>query len=87
MRTSSIATRPDLNAEELREIVEQRDGTIDTLRAEIGVAKAEEAKARDDAARARMNEERLKSDLDRAKRHTRQRDTDVSSSTVERLRS
>ncbi|WWC67360.1 uncharacterized protein I206_101268 [Kwoniella pini CBS 10737] len=67
-RTSSIALLPHLNVTQLREIVEQRDETIDQLRAEIGMAKAEESKAKEDAVRARMGEERIRGDMERSKR-------------------
>ncbi|WVQ82823.1 hypothetical protein IAT38_004955 [Cryptococcus sp. DSM 104549] len=67
-RISSISKRPSLTVDQLREIVEQRDDTIEGLRMEIGVAKAEEAKAHDELVRARGNEERLKGDLERVRR-------------------
>ncbi|WVR03110.1 hypothetical protein IAU60_000100 [Kwoniella sp. DSM 27419] len=67
-QTSSIAAVPDLPAEQLRQVVEERDDTIEDLRAEIGVCKAAEAKAREEAIKARANEERMKCDLDRIRR-------------------
>ncbi|KAK8844809.1 hypothetical protein IAR55_006659 [Kwoniella newhampshirensis] len=76
-RISSITTRLDLSTQQLRDIVEQRDDTIDSLRGEIGLAKAEEAKAREDATRARLIEERLKVDLERLKRVNQKSDADA----------
>ncbi|WWC97623.1 hypothetical protein V866_004507 [Kwoniella sp. B9012] len=67
-RTSSITLLPNLNVTELREIVERRDETIDQLRAEIGMAKAEESKAKEEAVRARMGEEKIRGEMERSKR-------------------
>ncbi|WWC57535.1 uncharacterized protein I303_100067 [Kwoniella dejecticola CBS 10117] len=67
-RTSSITLLPNLNVTQLREIVEQRDETIDQLRAEIGMAKAEESKAKEEAVRARMGEEKIRGEYERNKR-------------------
>ncbi|WVO15143.1 hypothetical protein L204_102787 [Cryptococcus depauperatus] len=63
--TSSISNQPNLSLPKLREIVEDRDDTIEALRAEVGVSKAEEAKALDQLKRARENEERLKGEVER----------------------
>ncbi|WWD22637.1 hypothetical protein CI109_107130 [Kwoniella shandongensis] len=76
-RISSITTRLDLTTQQLRDIVEQRDDTIEALRGEIGLAKAEEAKAREDATRARLIEDRLRADLDKMKRITQKSDNEA----------
>ncbi|WVW81212.1 hypothetical protein I302_103203 [Kwoniella bestiolae CBS 10118] len=67
-RTSSITLLPNLDITQLREIVESRDETIDQLRAEIGMAKAEESKAKEEAVRARMGEEKIRGELERSRR-------------------
>lgn len=54
-----------MSAEETQE---EQAKMIDTLRAEIGVARAEEGKAREDAARARAMEDRLRIELERTRR-------------------
>ncbi|WRT63159.1 uncharacterized protein IL334_000062 [Kwoniella shivajii] len=65
-RTSSISLLPNLNVGELRAMVEKRDETIDQLRAEIGMAKAEEAKAKEETVRARMGEEKIRGELEKS---------------------
>ncbi|RXK38423.1 hypothetical protein M231_04332 [Tremella mesenterica] len=72
-RTASLARTGDL---EIDSLLDERDKTIDGLRAEIGLAKATEAKASDAAQRARATEERLRYELDRAKRSQSKADTE-----------
>lgn len=68
-RKASLSIRPpNADAEQLGQLLDERDRTIDHLRAEIGLAKAEEAKARESASRSKQNEDRIKENLDRAKR-------------------
>lgn len=51
----------------LEELLTEREKMIETLRAEIGMSKAEEAKAREDVTRAKATEERLNGDFERVK--------------------
>lgn len=59
-------TRP-VNAD-LEELLTEREQMIESLRAENGLAKAEEAKAKDELSRAKAAEERLKGDVERARK-------------------
>ena len=75
----------------LEQLLEERDRTIDSLRAQIGEAKAQEGKAREDAKRARTIEERATRDLERMRRNhqkadneARRRESDVSYSSPEK---
>lgn len=66
-RKSSLKlTRPPPNptAEQLDAYCTERDQVVDSLRAELGLAKAQEAKAKDDALKARLAQERAQKDTD-----------------------
>jgi hypothetical protein len=52
----------------LEDLLSEREKMIDTLRAEIGAAKAEEAKAREEASRGKHTEERLSRDVERMRK-------------------
>ena len=53
---------------DLEALLDERDRMIDSLRANIGQAKAEEGKARDDLRRAKATEERATRDVERMRR-------------------
>jgi hypothetical protein len=53
---------------DLEELLDDKERTIDALRAEIGLAKAEEGKAREDASRAKAIEDKVRGDLERARK-------------------
>lgn len=65
-RKTSLGGRP-ANMD-LEDLLVERERTIDALRAEIGLAKAEEAKSKEDAERARRGEEAVKDEVDRVRR-------------------
>lgn len=73
-RKASLGGRPANMS--LDELLTEREQTIDQLRAELGLAKAEEAKSREDAGQMRVNEVKLKGDLERARRHGQRSDGD-----------
>jgi hypothetical protein len=69
-KASLKMVRPPANAsaEELEEYFHDRDHTVDSLRAEVGEAKAQEAKARDAEQRAKDAETRARKELDLARK-------------------
>lgn len=83
-RKTSLGGRPaNMDIEDL---LIERERTIDSLRAEIGLAKVEEARAREEADKARKGEERMKGEVDRVRRaggkveqELRRREVEVSS--------
>lgn len=85
-RKTSLGFRPpNAGTEELGQLLDERDRTIDQLRAEIGEAKAEEAKAREIASDVKSDEERMRTELDRtskghkkAEQEWRRRESEVS---------
>jgi hypothetical protein len=56
-----------INAD-LDELLTERERVIESLRAEIGVTKAEEAKAREEIVRGKWTEDRLKGDIERMRK-------------------
>jgi len=56
-----------INAD-LDELLTERERTIESLRAEIGIAKAEEAKAKEEINMGKSTEERLKGDVERIRK-------------------
>ncbi|OXG35357.1 hypothetical protein C367_00597 [Cryptococcus neoformans Ze90-1] len=49
-----------------------RDALVESLRTELGVSKAEQAKAMDELIRARNNEERMKGEMEKVRRGTKE---------------
>ena len=71
-RHSRKASEVKTGQAEFDVILEERDRLIDSLRAEIGLAKAEEARAREVASKSKAVEDSLRQDIDRIRRsHTR----------------
>jgi len=64
-----------LNAD-LDELLTERERTIESLRAEIGIAKAEESKAKEEIGRGRSTEERLKGDFERLRKANQRSDNE-----------
>ncbi len=64
-RKASLSRPPNADLEDL---LDERDRLIDSLRAEIGRAKAEEGKARESVRIAQANEERTSRDVDQMRR-------------------
>lgn len=82
-RKTSLGGRPF--GMDLEDLLLERARTIDSLRAEIGVAKAEEAKAREEVERFKRSEESSGREIDRVRRagvrvesELRKRESDVS---------
>ena len=70
-RKASLTRPPNADLEAL---LTERERTIESLRAEVGLAKAEEAKARDLVTRMSVTEERLKGDFERARKASQRSD-------------
>lgn len=64
-RQASLGRPPDMSLEEL---LDHREKTIDNLRAEIGIAKAEEGKAREEALQMKKGQDQMQEQLRRLRK-------------------